>query len=872
MPRQILSRTYESDFLTLHGLQTLSGCVPQELDQFIVKELADNALDAADEQHSGNHPSVQVWSSVKDGVLELKVSDNAFGIDNEAIRKIADLTRKYSSRFNYKYPTRGSMGHAWKLILGATYALWNNAGRKNEPEAPITIYNHKSNTQYALRLEYDEEAKVVLEKKKVPNVSIEETTGTTVTVKLPIFNPEWAKDDRHHLTVFQFALFNPHVLFTYNGKRFSSLTEKDIHAKIRESAHWFSFEEFHQRVKATAKDYPETTLGQFVSGFRGFSGFHQQKALLDRLGGDRALSSIAASLDETNGLFTAMRQLSETPSASVLPKIGADNFRQRLRLGGFLTEKTARWFRYKCKRGTLTRRNINMPIQVEVAVGVHEKSGCYIFSGINYSPRFEDPFLTNVFEFPNDDQIRIGIKGILDKNGIASKDPVIVVVHIACPNPQYEDPAKSLLDVGPFHYAVQDAVDSATRFYKRLKPKLNAILEGAPVPTDQKEAVFNIMPKAIDFVSSRGKYVYKVRNLWYVIRAMFDQLGWSAYLPTYEYFNPKMTTRYQRKYGDLPNMVKEASAWLTEPRSKLLLPLSTMGEREYQIPKYKYNKLLFVEKRGFSDLITGNRLHDKFDLAIIGGRGQSPFAARRLLKRVKQFVDEEGLDIKILSLHDADLWGFDIQHTLGHPTETLLDHKVEGIIDLGLTFQQAEELGLRPEKVKFKRKRDIPQKLRDTLPRDELEKLKLWRVELDAMTPEQFCHWLEQQLEKHGIKEKVRPLDDVVHRETQETIATTLDDGIKDTILQLCGGKDFIAKLKDHLIKEHNLDGLNLTQDIDDELAHYPVEGWQDIINERVNDEVHNILVDEKVKNLLCKTAIEALNNPSFSDGGVQHG
>jgi DNA topoisomerase VI subunit B len=266
----------------LQGLQTLSGVSAEELDKFIVKELVDNALDAGDEQHSGPCPIVPVSSTVKDGMLELRVSDNAFGVNEEAIQKIADLTRKYSSRFGYKYPTRGSMGHAWKIILGATHALWKNASNKNQPEYPIIIYNHETRNQYVLRLEYDEEARVVLDKSVVVEEEVGEPTGTTVTVRLPLYRPEWANSNRHLGTIFEFALFNPHVLLTYNGERFPPLTNKDLHSKIRESIHWFSFEEFHQRVKATAKDYPETTLSEFIQGFRGFSGFHQCRKLLNR--------------------------------------------------------------------------------------------------------------------------------------------------------------------------------------------------------------------------------------------------------------------------------------------------------------------------------------------------------------------------------------------------------------------------------------------------------------------------------------------------------------------------------------------------------------------------------------------------------------
>ncbi len=92
------------------------------------------------------------------------------------------------------------------------------------------------------------------------------------------------------------------------------------------------------------------------------------------------------------------------------------------------------------------------------------------------------------------------------------------------------------------------------------------------------------------------------------------------------YFTPTLLEQFRREYsnGDeiLKKMLKEASGELQEPREKSVMLIDTENVDDYELPAWKYNKILFIEKRGFKGILTENHFHDKFDVAVIAGRGE----------------------------------------------------------------------------------------------------------------------------------------------------------------------------------------------------------------------------------------------------------
>src|SRR5688500_16543693 len=99
------------DFASVKELTAQTGHGPGDWPLVILKELFDNALDAAEEAGIAAAISVMVE---KNGVT---IRDNGPGIPATTIERLLDFTVRVSSREAYVSPTRGAQGNALKTIL-----------------------------------------------------------------------------------------------------------------------------------------------------------------------------------------------------------------------------------------------------------------------------------------------------------------------------------------------------------------------------------------------------------------------------------------------------------------------------------------------------------------------------------------------------------------------------------------------------------------------------------------------------------------------------------------------------------------------------------------------------------------------------------
>jgi hypothetical protein len=130
----------------------------------------------------------------------------------------------------------------------------------------------------------------------------------------------------------------------------------------------------------------------------------------------------------------------------------------------------------------------------------------------------------------------------------------------------------------------------------------------------------------------------------------------------------------------------------------------------------------------------------------------------------RQLVDElSQVGVTILIMHDFDVSGLSIAHTLGHDTRRYKFRVEPTVIDLGLRLVDVEKMHLQTEPVELDQIKHPGQKLLDYggVTRDEIDFLiegqvdyKKWRgkrVELNAMTSGQFVRWLEEKLDEHCV-------------------------------------------------------------------------------------------------------------------------
>jgi hypothetical protein len=113
-----------SRLLDFVGERELTAQIGHQADMWplvILKELLDNALDAAEEAQIA--PAVRVEVSTEPGKAGITIADNGPGIPAETISDILDFSTRTSSREAYCSPTSGAQGNALKTIIAMPYAL-----------------------------------------------------------------------------------------------------------------------------------------------------------------------------------------------------------------------------------------------------------------------------------------------------------------------------------------------------------------------------------------------------------------------------------------------------------------------------------------------------------------------------------------------------------------------------------------------------------------------------------------------------------------------------------------------------------------------------------------------------------------------------
>lgn len=159
-------------------------------------------------------------------------------------------------------------------------------------------------------------------------------------------------------------------------------------------------------------------------------------------------------------------------------------------------------------------------------------------------------------------------------------------------------------------------------------------------------------------------------------------------------------------------------------------------------------------------MLEAAQIAERYDIAIMSTKGMSVTAARRLVDDLSQ----QG--VTVLVCHDFDKSGFSILHTLRTDTRRYTFQAQPKVVDLGLRLADVQAMALQSEPVPYPSGIDPRLNLHACgATEEECEFLVQengddgWvgqRVELNAMTSDQFITWLEEKLADAGV-EKVVP-------------------------------------------------------------------------------------------------------------------
>jgi DNA topoisomerase VI subunit B len=184
-----------SEFFTIADLQAQTGQSAKRFASVALKELVDNALDAAESANRAPEITISIRRAY-DG-LQLSVRDNGDGIPPDIVNKIKDFNIRTTDKAIYRSPSRGQQGNALKTILGMPYALGSHE--------PVDI--EACGIRHSIRAWPDPLGNVRADHIEEP---VAEEAGTQITLTLPA-DPAaeyfdwmwWARS---------YVLVNPHAL------------------------------------------------------------------------------------------------------------------------------------------------------------------------------------------------------------------------------------------------------------------------------------------------------------------------------------------------------------------------------------------------------------------------------------------------------------------------------------------------------------------------------------------------------------------------------------------------------------------------------------------------------------------------------------
>jgi hypothetical protein len=291
----------------------------------------------------------------------------------------------------------------------------------------------------------------------------------------------------------------------------------------------------------------------------------------------------------------------------------------------------------------------------------------------------------------------------------------------------------------------------------------------------QKSAAEQVMHEAYLKASANGTLPANARQVMYAARPLIETLTGKPLDD--KYFTQTLLPDYVEEYGLALDwdIVFDARGHYTEPHDGAVVNLGTIGVRkfleqirpaEFQAAKVQaarvdtcgphgnFGAVLFVEKEGFQALFERVQVAEHHDIAIMSTKGVSVTAARLLVDRMCWEHD-----IPLLVLHDFDVAGFTILDTLRRDTRRYQFTNKLKVISLGLRLDDVNEMGLQAETAASSRSE--PETILARLKAagattDECEFLLHQRVELNAMTSEQFIGFIKRKLAENGI-EKIVP-------------------------------------------------------------------------------------------------------------------
>jgi hypothetical protein len=744
-------------FRSVTTLPTMAGVRAELLQRLGLKELVDNALDAG--------ATVTVGQIDDNSYV---IQDDGPGIEGtpEQIARLFSINRDLVSSKLWRLPTRGAMGNGLRVVVGAVAA---SNGR-------LVVWTR--NRRLILTPQEDGSTAVEASEIDFPN-------GTWIGIT---FGSALPADKDNDALAWARAAIGMAGGEPYSGKP---------------SPHWYDGDHFFRMLKASG----HRAVREIIANLEGCSGAKAGRITAAFKG----MASNALTQEQAIEVLKRARAETSPVHADRLGKVGK-------------LPTLPQWYAIERSAfmtgGREPKAMIPFVVEAWVRVdpkGKSEAGVVHLF--VNRTPIIEEILLHR-------DKDGFGLFGCgLHHEIVLPKGKYDITVSIITPYMPITTEGKQP-DLTHFVRQIRTAVATAAKRARKAIPPDRTITT--------KDAAWTVMEEAYLKTSKGGTLPANARQIMYAARtrilemtgkpSLDDKYFTQTLLPDFMAEHPKLTADW--------DVVFDARGHLIEPHTGRRVSLGTLGVRAYlgarrtgkpeslslntggvlyptTGPRNRYRGILFVEKEGFDPLLEFADIAAKHDLAIASTKGMSVTAFRQLLDEVQ--TDEP---VDVYALHDMDISGRTIFGTLTSDGRRFSYTNNITLHDLGLRYEDVVEMGLESEPFKLG-EQDVA-KVRVTLVRhgaskDEVDMLLVQqrRVELNAMTSDQFIKFVERRLAECGAKKVVpddETLEDAYRRTLVQQQLKEKSEALREQAEQDAKAADVPADLKERVRKAMNGD------------------------------------------------------------------
>ena len=636
---EAFSLNREYDFVRLEGLHRATGRPAHEWDLYILKELLDNALDADETlwyQSVNSYPDISVdieYISVpppQHQQLLVRVGNSAIF----PVEKIQDIfaTQWYTSRKAFlKGLTRGTLGNALKTLLGIPYALHNRLAEDWRPDLkPLSIC--VAGTEYLPRYTIDPITQEI--HLKVGEKPCRYQSGTIITVGLDYFVQEIARTQQELITLAtHYHVCNPHAAFHWSVEVGDQIwvqeyaPERNWMEKFSGAApiYWYSLADFKELLGALYRQQNQNASGaasllfiesvcSYFSGFKPSEDAPYATAIPPAVLQEVQQASLSAADIEGAVAKTLYEALSKHTLEFPPARLGAigHEFLEAALKAHLPIEGDVQYLTASDPEG-----DRSMPFVLEVAAAYLKTGKRQLWTALNFSPTYNDPFLSRYLFAPVQPNTPVlGLRGLLDAYNMREDTPVLLFMHLICPTIEHNEFSKTEINHLPFKKVLGDAFHQVLSALRRSQEEDELQFEQTvyqalnTLQTQQPESQHVLPDQLLELLHQSPALAP-----WLERSDMLSRLR--TYINSYLMLNASASGYVARQADVLLQLPSHPTRYFS-------IPLEQLGPD--LLAQHSVNKLLYVQMAELVPMMLANNWLCRMDMALLAvpapGRGE----------------------------------------------------------------------------------------------------------------------------------------------------------------------------------------------------------------------------------------------------------